>query len=68
MPELLASVVHCSVVGFQSSAAWTAPAGLLNPGELVPPVTSTVPSGNSVALIWRRANAIDPTARQVGEG
>ena len=50
MPELLASVVHCSVVGFQSSAAWTAPAGLLNPGELVPPVTSTLPSGNSVAL------------------
>ena len=48
--ELLASVVHCSVVGFQSSAAWTAPAESLNPGELVPPVTSTLPSGNSVAL------------------
>jgi len=39
---------------------------LLNPGPLVPPVTSTLPSGSSVALIWPRANAMDPTGRQAG--
>src|SRR3979490_12621 len=47
----LATVVQVSATGSHSSPAYTAPAGSLKPGELLPPVTRTVPSGNSVALI-----------------
>ena len=35
-------------------------------GEAVPPVTSTLPSGNSVALSMRRAYCMVPAARQLG--
>ena len=45
---------------------WTAPAWLLNPGPLVPPVTSTLPSARSVAFIWRRAKRHPGTVRQDG--
>src|SRR6476660_9697980 len=60
-------IVQDSVVGFHSSAECTAPAWSLNPGPLVPPVTSTLPSARSVALVWRRANAMPGTVRQAGE-
>ena len=59
-------MVQLSVAGSHISAANTGVAVLLNPGPLVPPVTSTLPSGSSVALRWRRANAMDPTSRQAG--
>src|SRR2546430_16234017 len=65
---LLASVVQLPVVGLHSSAAWTAPAALLNPGAPVPPVTSTSPVGSRVPLIWRRAHAIDQVDAHVGVG
>ena len=51
MTALLAIVVHVPVAGSHISAAWTAPAGSLNPPELVPLVTSTLPSGSTVAFI-----------------
>ena len=38
----------------------------LNPGPLVPLVTSTCPSASSVAFIWRRANCIPGTLRHAG--
>src|SRR2546421_11587998 len=63
---LLASVVHVPVAGLHSSAAWTAPAALLNPEALVPPVTSTSPVGKIVAFICRRADAIEPVYLHVG--
>src|SRR2546430_5430947 len=63
---LLASVVHVPVAGLHSSAAWTAPAALLNPEALVPPVTSTSPVGKIVAFICRRAYAIAPVYRHAG--
>ena len=47
----LATVVQVSATGSHNSPAYTAPAALLKPGRLPPPVTSTVPSGNSVAFI-----------------
>src|SRR2546421_7367641 len=63
---LLASVVHVPVAGLHSSAAWTAPAALLNPEALVPPVTSTSPVGKIVAFMCRRAYAIEPVYLHVG--
>src|SRR5438067_13434239 len=63
---LLASVVQVSVVGLQSSAAWTAPAELLNPGAPVPPVANTSPVGRIVAFRCRRAYAIEPVYLHVG--
>src|SRR5262245_3106339 len=62
----LAIVVQVSVVGSHISAAKTGVLGLLNPGPLVPPVTSTFPSGRRVAFCCRRANAIEPTDRHAG--
>src|SRR6476660_7003420 len=59
-------LVHISVLGFHSSATLTAPAWSLNPGPLVPPVTSTLPSARMVAFIWRRAKAMLGTVRQAG--
>src|SRR5690242_6934143 len=60
-----ASVVHDSVAGSHSSAARTAAfvGGLLKPDAFVPPVTSTLPSANIVALLCLRATAIDATER-----
>src|SRR5215207_6206228 len=52
---LLASSVQRPVVGLHTSAACTAPDRSLNPPELVPPVTSTCPSGRIVAFRCRRA-------------
>ena len=48
---LLAIVVQTPVAGSHISAAWTAPAALLKPPPLVPPVTSTWPVGRTVAFI-----------------
>ena len=59
-------VVQFSVAGSHISAANTGVLVLLNPGPLVPPVTSTFPSGRSVALSCRRAKAIEATERQAG--
>src|SRR5918994_1427706 len=59
-------VVHSPVFGFHSSAWRIAPAWLLNPGALVPPVTSTLPSAKMVAFICRRGNAMLPVLRQAG--
>jgi hypothetical protein len=64
----LATVVHCSVVGFQISPAKTAPEGSSKPTALVPPVTRTWPSGRRVALWLRRANAIGLVGRHAGDG
>ena len=60
---MLASFFHVpGLAGFHSSAASTAldVGALLKPLALVPPVTSTVPSASSVALICRRATDIAP--------
>src|SRR5437763_8864881 len=65
---LLASVVHVPVAGLHSSAAWTAPAALLNPEALVPPVTSTSPVGKIVAFICKRAYDVEPALLHVGFG
>src|SRR5687768_4732217 len=65
---MLASLVHDpGLAGFHRSAASTAllVGALLKPLALVPPVTSTVPSARSVALVWRRATDIDPTRDHV---
>ena len=50
---------HVSVAGSQSSAAYTAPFGSLKRFELLPPVASTLPSGNTVAFRNRRACAME---------
>src|SRR5213078_4024808 len=63
---LLARVAQVPVLGLQSSAAWTAPAKLLKPGALVPPVTSTSPVGRIVAFMCRRAYAIEPVYLHAG--
>src|SRR3954463_11075305 len=55
-----------SVAGSHISAYSTAPAGLSNPGRLLPPVTSTFPSGRSVVLSCRRPIDIGATERQEG--
>jgi len=65
---LLASVVHVPVTGLHSSAACTAPTGLLKPPPLVPPVTRTSPVGSRVAFICRRGDAIDPVYLHAGFG
>jgi len=57
-----------SVVGFQSSAEWTAAATLLKPLPLLPCVTRTWPSARRVALSWRRGKAIAGTLRHAGDG
>src|SRR5215204_6803934 len=67
----LAQVVHLpaefpAVGNSKFSAANTPPDGSVKPHALVPPVTSTVPSGRMVALVWRRRNAMGATAPQVG--
>src|SRR5678815_3506328 len=56
----LAILVKVAVAVFHIAAASTAPMSLLKPAPLVPPVTSTVPSGRVVALWWRRENCIGP--------
>ena len=58
--------VKASVAGSHSSARNTGVVALLNPGPLVPPVTSTFPSGSTVVFICLRATLIDPTARHAG--
>ncbi len=63
---LLAIRVQVPVAGLQSSAACTAPSGLLKPPVLVPPVTRTSPVGSTVALSWRRGNAIGPVYVHAG--
>src|SRR5919106_3731494 len=63
---LLATVVHCPVVGFQISAAWTAVPRSLDPVPAPPPVASTSPVGSIVRFRCRRANAIEPVQRQTG--
>src|SRR4029434_1589359 len=63
---MLAIVDHVSVAGSHISAAsigWLASWEL---GALVPPVTSTFPSGRIVALRRRRAKAIEATYRHRG--
>src|SRR3954468_6423010 len=57
-----------SAAGSHISAYSTDPAGLSNPGKLLPPVTSTLPSGRSVALSCRRPTDIGATERQDGVG
>src|SRR6478672_8074019 len=64
--DALASMVQVSVAGFHNSAAKTGVPALLCPGPYVPPVTSTVPSGNSVLLRWRRGMLMDATERHDG--
>ena len=59
-------MVQTPVAGSHSSADKTGVAALLNPGPLVPPVTSTFPSGSTVVFICRRATLIEPTARHAG--
>ncbi len=63
----LASVLQVPVDGFHTSAGKTGDDELSNPPPLLPPVTSTVPSGSSVPLCWRRAFAIEPVFVHVGE-
>src|SRR5207247_3235113 len=67
---MLLIVVHVSVAGSHISAARTALARVSssNPGPVVPPVTSTLPSGNKVAFRCRRGKAMDATNRHVGLG
>src|SRR5947208_4058593 len=62
----LASVVQAPVDGFHSSATYTGEDELSNPEPLLPPVTSTVPSGSSVPLFCRRAYVIDEVAVHFG--
>jgi capsular polysaccharide biosynthesis protein len=50
---MLAITDHSPVCGSQISAARMAPAALLS-GELLPPLTSTVPSAKIVPFTWRR--------------
>ena len=59
-------VVQASVAGSHISASNTGVVVLFNPGPLVPPVTSTLPSGRIVAFGCRRAMAIGGTDRQLG--
>src|SRR5262249_61953722 len=63
---MLATVLHCSVAGSHISAARTAPPLRTLLDALVPPVTSTLPSGSKVLFRNCRANAIGLTYRQVG--
>src|SRR5262245_38585530 len=63
---IAASVVQVSLDGSHCSAWSAGAAASLNPGELVPPVARTVPSGSSVALSWRRATDIGATSRHDG--
>src|SRR6266508_3542522 len=63
---LLASWVQCPVWGLHTSAAWTAPDRVLKPPALVPPVTSTWPSGRIVAFRCRRAKCIGSVLLQLG--
>src|SRR3954465_1174893 len=62
----LARVLHVPDWGSYSSSGNTAAVSSLNPQLLVPPVASTVPSGSTVRLNWRRAKAMEPVAVQVG--
>ena len=55
---MLARVVHVSVSGSHSSAAYTGYAGLSLPGPLWPPITSTLPFGRIVATCCLRGEAI----------
>ena len=61
-------VVQTPVAGFHISAARIAWVTSLNAAALLPPVTSTSPVGSTVALRFRRANAIEPVHCQVGDG
>jgi hypothetical protein len=61
----LAIVLKFPVAGFHISVARIAPAASLL-ALFVPPVTSTLPFGRSVAFIWRRAFAMLPTLLQAG--
>src|SRR6266516_1551696 len=63
---LLASWVQCPVFGFHASAAWTAPDKVLKPPALVPPVTSTWPSGRIVAFRCRRGKCMLSVLLQCG--
>src|SRR6266545_7196320 len=65
---LLASWVQCPVLGLHTSAAWTAPDKLLKPPALVPPVTSTWPSGRIVAFKCRRAKCMLSVLLQCAPG
>jgi hypothetical protein len=60
-------VDHVSVPGFHSSASYTGLVTSLNPGPLLPLVTSTCPSARSVAFICRRANCMEGTLRHTGD-
>ena len=64
----LALFMDSGCAGCHSSAVYTAPLAVLNPAALLPPVTSTVPSGSTVALSWRRALAMVPAGCQAGVG
>src|SRR2546422_10043753 len=63
----LARVVQMPVDGSHTSVGKTGDDELSNPPPLLPPVTSTVPSGSSVPLCWRRANPIDAVFVHLGE-
>src|SRR4051794_34047549 len=58
----LARVLHVPDWGSYSSSGNTAAVSSLNPQLLVPPVASTVPSGSTVRLNWRRAKAMETVA------
>src|SRR5215207_4927926 len=69
MTALLASVVHSPVAGFQTSAAFVARPSLMltKPPPLVPPVTSTWPSGRIVEFRCRRETDIGLVFCQAGD-
>src|SRR3954453_19448040 len=69
MTLLAASVVQPFVAGSHSSAVRGAWPGLrtTKPPPLVPPVTSTCPSGRIVAFMCRRATDIEPALCHEGE-
>src|SRR5688500_4654458 len=66
MTDSAAMRVHVPVAGSQSSASLLARVLLENPVELVPPVSSTLPSARMVRLICRRPYAMDPVGTHTG--
>src|ERR1700712_541608 len=63
---MLSIVVHLPVAGSHISAAYTGEFWLSNPKPPLPPEASTLPSGRSVMLNWRRAIDIDDVDCHVG--
>ena len=59
-------MVHVPVAGFHTSAECAGDVSLLKPAPLLPPVTSTRPSGRMVRLFCRRAVPMLPVKFHVG--